>query len=351
MYLCPKILLGPKQNTIQIHPTLGCNLFCKHCYSNSGPYAFSSKLDLDILKKTITDAHHMGYKIVSFSGGEPLLYEGLNEILAHAKSYDMITTITSNGILLDDKRLSAVEKYLDLVAISIDGTPSIHNEIRGSTKAFDQMVAGINNVKRTGLKFGFIHTLTKNSWDSLLWITKFAIMHNASLLQIHPLEIIGRANNTDMISIAPDEDVLARVYLLNLALMNDYGNSISFQFDVFDRDYVIQHPELIYASDDKYDDIQNGSKPADLLSPIIVETNGSIVPISYGFCKKYEICNLNTQSLSEGWSTYIKNKRYDAFRTLCKTVLKEIATPSMLPFFNWYELITRRSFSDALFNK
>jgi hypothetical protein len=28
---------GQDQRTLQIHPTLGCNLYCKHCYSSSGP--------------------------------------------------------------------------------------------------------------------------------------------------------------------------------------------------------------------------------------------------------------------------------------------------------------------------
>lgn len=331
----------PISPTIQIHPTLGCNLYCSHCYSDSGPSA-KTKLDVKIVLEVITDAAKMGYKIVSISGGEPLMYDGLDKILKHAKSYNMTTTVTTNGTLLDNKRLTELEKYLDLMAISLDGPPTIHNEMRGSPNAFKLLLLGLKNLKNSNLSFGFIHTLTQKSWQHLLWIAEFAAQNNASLLQIHPLELVGRANDNLRSSWAND-DILTRGYLLAFVLAARYTDSMKIQFDAFHRERVMQNPELIYASDLKID-LEN-SKPSDLLSDLVVEADGTVVPISYGLSKKFALCNINQSRLSEIWPHYLQKGGYEKFRKLCQKVFKEISMPNDLPLFNWYELMVSSSYN------
>jgi MoaA/NifB/PqqE/SkfB family radical SAM enzyme len=97
---------GPAGRAIlQIHPSLRCNLTCAHCYSSSGPQA-SEELDPETVCGVISDAAEMGYNVVSVSGGEPLLYAGLEQVLAHAKSLGLFTTITTNGYFNQERRLS-----------------------------------------------------------------------------------------------------------------------------------------------------------------------------------------------------------------------------------------------------
>src|SRR5271168_4985172 len=88
---------GPARTAIlQIHPSLRCNLSCAHCYSSSGP-AVRAELDAFTICRVISDAAAMGYRVVSVSGGEPLMYSALDKVLGHAKSLDMLTTVTTNG--------------------------------------------------------------------------------------------------------------------------------------------------------------------------------------------------------------------------------------------------------------
>src|SRR5450759_5399538 len=208
--------LGLGQRALQIHPTLTCNLRCKHCYSSSAP-SLRGMLGVDLLCTAVSDAADMGYETVAVSGGEPLLYQELDVLLTHAKRCGMRTTVTTNGTLLNTKRLDKLQSCLDILAISLDGPPDMHNEIRQSPLAFDRLLRGVEHVRSLGLSFGFIHTLTKQSWTHLLWLADFAAQQEASLLQIHPLELSGRAG-TLMCKDAPDDDLLTRVYLLILAL-------------------------------------------------------------------------------------------------------------------------------------
>src|SRR4051794_10733540 len=92
---------------VQIHPTLRCNLTCRHCYSESGPQR-SEALPIDVLCATVSDARKEGYDVMSVSGGEPLLYRDLSVLLGHAKSLGMFTTVTTNGTVTTDRRLAAV---------------------------------------------------------------------------------------------------------------------------------------------------------------------------------------------------------------------------------------------------
>ena len=329
-----------QQRTLQIHPTLRCNLFCKHCYSNSGPYAINSNLDAETIRKVITDAHKLGYKVVSFSGGEPLLFNGLVESIAHAKSLGMVTTVTTNGTIADAEMIHEIKTHLDIMAISLDGPPNIHNEIRGSKHAFDNLLVGLDLIRNSGIRFGFINTLTRKNWEYLLWMAEFASKKGASLLQIHPLELEGRASNT-MQPDSPDDDILARVYLLILALKSRFKDSMRIQYDAARRDYILENPELVYASELELD--VNKVDLADILNFLVVEPDGSVVPIAYGFSKQYELCNIKNTKLCDIWPDYLRKGHYRMFRRLCKRVFAEISAPTELPFFNWYELLVKRS--------
>ncbi len=328
---------GPiREPILQIHPSLWCNLQCKHCYSESNPWT-RTQLDPELVCQTISDAAAMGYKVVSVSGGEPFLYKGLSAVLRHAKALGLRTTVTTNGYLLKQDRLAELSGLLDLLAVSVDGPPDVHNEVRGSSQAFAKMQAGVENARTAGLKFGFIHTATPRSWEHLLWLGEFAHTNGAQLLQIHPLELAGRARS-EMQALSPDHGVITRIYLLAFALGAKYGKSMRVQCDLMHRDHAIAEPELIYASDV----CAFGKHASELLSIIVLEPDGAVVPVSFGFDRKYQICNVKEERLTSGWQAFAEN-RYSSFRGLCREVYDEVSRPGSSDLFNWHELVVTKS--------
>jgi MoaA/NifB/PqqE/SkfB family radical SAM enzyme len=195
---------------LQIHPTRRCNLRCLHCYSFSSPDE-RDLLTSPKLETAITDAFQQGYKVASFSGGEPVLYKDLARLLWHAKNIGMRTTVTSNGMLLDEGRMDTLAGCTDVLAISLDGVPESHNRMRASNQAFDRMQANLENVRKSGINFGFIFTLTLHNVDELDWAAKFAADQGAKLFQIHPLEEVGRAAEV-LVGSRPDEVESAYAY-------------------------------------------------------------------------------------------------------------------------------------------
>ena len=337
---------GFDERTIQIHPTLECNLYCKHCYSESGPQLKTS-LNKKIICDVIKDAANLGYSVVSISGGEPLLYDGIEDILEYAKTCGMYTSLTTNGTILDNTHIKKINEHLDLLAISLDGPPELHNTIRNHTNAFKILKKGLRNIRENNVHFGFIHTLTKQSWEHLPWIAEFAYEHKASLLQIHPLEITGRSIE-NMESYYPDDTVLANTYLLSLSLIAKYNGIMKIQLDIFPKDYLLKNTNVIYASAVTSQDVEEllnkkNVNASNLLNSLIVEADGSVVPIVYGLAKKYAICNLNSHRLSDSWDKYVKGGGYFDFRELCRVVFENKIKNHDFPLLNWYELMVINS--------
>jgi MoaA/NifB/PqqE/SkfB family radical SAM enzyme len=335
----PSAACGLGQRILQLHPTLRCNLQCAHCYSNSGPAAH---VDLDgaVLCGVISDAAALGYAVVAVSGGEPLLYPGLALVLQHAKACGLRTTVTTNGTLLSPERLRPLVGCVDTLAISLDGPPTLHNQIRQSPRAFERLVAGLEHVRSAGFTFGFIHTLTSASWEDLLWTADFAAQQGAALLQLHPLERTGRAA-TQMPGGVPDDASLARAYLLTAVLAAKYAGAMAIQLDVFNTDELREQPELVYAGE--LPGHWRSRPAAELLGLIVVEADGAVVPISYGFGKRYHLGNLRQASLAMAWPQYV-HRGYPAFRQLCQELFQaEIAIPAAIPLLNWHERIVTYS--------
>jgi MoaA/NifB/PqqE/SkfB family radical SAM enzyme len=323
---------------IQVHPTRFCNLTCRHCYSSSGPDQ-REELPVGLLLDALSDARSEGYNDAAFSGGEPILYDRLRDLLQHAKSLGMATNLTSNGMLLKGKRLEMIEGVTDLLAISLDGIPESHNLMRNHPKAFDSMFANLEGVRSTGIPFGFIFTLTMTNLHELRWVVDFAIEQGAALLQVHPLEEVGRGASLE--GKRPDDVESAFAFLQTVKLQAEKEGKIAIRIDLMDRDLVRESAERVYAS-------TCGTNPqelplAELLSPLVIEQDGSVVPLQFGFSREFAVGNLNQARLADLAASW-KRRTAQKFQNLCREVFdREMANESELPIFNWYEAITEAS--------
>ncbi len=328
------------QRIIQIHPTRRCNLRCLHCYSFSAPEE-RDQLDTQTLEDVLTDAPALGYEVASFSGGEPVLFNSLGRLLRHAKGLGLRTTVTSNGMLLDERRLEMLAGATDVLAISLDGVPESHNRMRASNEAFERMQANLENVRASGISFGFIFTLTQFNVNEIDWAARFAVEQGAALFQIHPLEEVGRASQV-LIGSHPDEIESAYAYLEAERLRQVYGDKLFVQLDIFHRELVKQHPGRFYADHTWPEDAQL----AELVTPLVVEADGTVVPLGYGFARQFALGSITKARLKDLAPQWI-GSRYAGFRSLCRRVYAEACAPSELPFLNWYELVGARSAESA----
>jgi MoaA/NifB/PqqE/SkfB family radical SAM enzyme len=321
---------------IQIHPSLRCNLSCRHCYSSSGP-SRTETLPRELVETLVVDAAAQGYDAISVSGGEPLMWPGLRDTLALAKACGLATALTTNLIPLTLRRLDGLERVLDAIAISLDGMPPSHDRIRGKRGAFTGMTRRLPALRAARIPFGFIFTLTEANLHELPWVARFAIEQGAKLLQIHPLEEVGRAA-TALRGQRPGELAANAAYLAVVRLRDRVGDSIEIRLDFAHRAALREEPWRGW-SEAPVDG--EAIRLADLVSPLVVETDGTVVPLQHGFPRRHALGNLKDAPLGVLANHWRRGGGYARFRAECEAALQwETADRDALPAFNWFEAVS-----------
>ena len=318
--------------TIQIHVTRKCNLKCLHCYSSSSP-EHKDMIDLEKLKQFLVFAYQEGFNNIALSGGEPFLYKDLEELLIFTKQIGFTNTIASNGMLLNSERNKKILNHVDLIAISVDGQEPLHDYIRGQEGAFQKMLQGVKVLKDLNKPFGFIHTITNKSWVQLIWLADFAHTQGAKLLQLHPLELTGRA--IEFFDFTEEHELLLhRSFILANYLSSKYYNTMIIQLDLLHKEYLKSYPEAVCTT-------KRYSRPlnsiTELLDNIVVDEHGNILPISYGFHPRYQIGNIHNFQKNI-FSDYLKDKSKD-FENLFNMALDNIYSDTEKDIINWNEIL------------
>jgi Fe-coproporphyrin III synthase len=279
---------------LQVHPTRRCNLRCLHCYSSSGPTE-TQTLPVGLLAAAVRDAAGLGYGVLSVSGGEPLLYSGLPELLAAAREAGMRTTLTTNGTVLTAARLAAVRDLVDLVAVSLDGTAATHDRIRGRAGAHPAAVAALHRLAAAGVSFGVITTLTAGNVAEFAEVAATAAEAGAALLQVHPLEPEGAARE-HLAGELPDRRELGFAAVEVARVARELG--LPAQFDAVPRPRFVANPAAFLADPGDPGDPLAG-RLGDWLSPLVVEADGAVVPLSHGLHRRFAIGDLHRAPLAE----------------------------------------------------
>lgn len=124
--------------------TTRCNLQCRHCRTESVDY----DLSLDQIELIAQKLAHPKRRIIFISGGEPLTRPDIVEIVKIIKLYVPCVCINTNALLLTEPLLkSLIEVGLNYIQVSIDGTRSQHDYIRGAGN-FDKAIQKLHLISK-----------------------------------------------------------------------------------------------------------------------------------------------------------------------------------------------------------
>ncbi|MCP4543361.1 MAG: radical SAM protein [Chloroflexi bacterium] len=87
--------------TIHLAITTRCNLSCPGCYVPHPDASVKPELTVAELREMIDQWAQMRVFQLAVGGGEPLLYDGLFDVLAYARERDIVPNLTTNGTLLN----------------------------------------------------------------------------------------------------------------------------------------------------------------------------------------------------------------------------------------------------------
>ena len=194
--------------------TNACNLKCAHCYRDAGVKA-EEELSTAEAKKLLEGIFRAGFKIMIFSGGEPLLRPDIMELTAYAANLGLAVVFGTNGTLITPEKAQVLKAAgAGGMGISLDSLePERHDRLRGKTGAWQQAVEGMKNCREAGLPFQ-VHT-TVMGWNEgeLEAMTDFAVKLGARAHHLFFLVPTGRGADLGGSVLTPEqhEAVLARI--------------------------------------------------------------------------------------------------------------------------------------------
>ncbi|CAJ36482.1 hypothetical protein RCIX1164 [Methanocella arvoryzae MRE50] len=169
--------------------TAACNNRCLYCYNVWKCHGRTAPGDLpapEWAKITGKLQRESSVRLITVSGGEPLLREDLPEILGDIKTRGIDINLITNGTLLSE---DAVARTIDSVSMYelplLSDTASRHDYLAQS-KAFDRVMDGMASITDAGGRFAAVFVATKVNAEDLEGACLMAIALGARTLMYNP---------------------------------------------------------------------------------------------------------------------------------------------------------------------
>jgi len=188
--------------------TTACNLKCIHCHTTGGKSS-RDELTTDEAKKFIDELARIDeFRMIVYTGGEPLVRPDLFELLQHSKSAGLANVIATNGTLITEEvAFKLKEVGVVGVAVSLDSSNNgIHNRIRANHNAFELAMRGIRSVKNAGILLQINTTAMEYNFDSLDELIELADNLGSGIMLMYQLVPVGRGNIIEKAALKVNEN-------------------------------------------------------------------------------------------------------------------------------------------------
>ena len=141
-----------------------CNLDCKMCYVHlSGDRLRGQKLlSTEQWKDLMKQAFSAGMMDAVLTGGECLTYPGFDELYLYLQSLGIQSTVMTNGVLLDEKRLDFFREHPPAwIQVTLYGNSEDAYERVTGHRVFSMVLSNLKKVKEYGLPLSI--NITPNS--------------------------------------------------------------------------------------------------------------------------------------------------------------------------------------------
>ena len=190
---------GRSPMMLTFEPTRRCNLRCSMCYIDESKRR--QKVDELTVEAFKTFLHGVRIRSVNLVGGEPFMRRDLFDLIDVLRDRRiMVGSLTTNGTLIDRDAATRIaslvaERALESVTMSLDGREALHNEIRGSEKAFSRLAEGVALLKAALAEAGLDHrrylkiitTVSETNFNTFPEVVPILAEWDLGVLQINHL--------------------------------------------------------------------------------------------------------------------------------------------------------------------
>lgn len=264
-----------------------CNLKCPHCFSAAAvrPYNEVSTGDC---KRIIESMAHIGVGMIGWTGGEPLLRDDLEELIAYARQLGIKSSITTNGVLLDEKRAISLKQAGNRVMqISLDGsTPEKSHAMRLTTdEEFHKIIEAIDICRRLDMRLFIATLIGEENLDDAADMINLAKRKGLDTIRFCGFTPVGRGKG---------KDIKAR-----LDFDERLGDLLTF-IENTQRD-----PEIMAMYDPGFGPTPPGYTFHECVAgtgTFYLKANGNVYPCTSLLHRDFVVGNINERPLEEIWN-------------------------------------------------
>ncbi len=176
--------------------TYRCPLQCAYCSNPLDFAAVKEELSTEEWIEVLTQARAMGAVQMGFSGGEPLVRQDLETLVAEARRLGFYTNLITSALGLDEARIMALrEAGLDHIQISLQASdPEVAAAVAGSPKAHAKKLAMARAVKAAGYPMVLNVVLHRHNIDRLDDIIALCDELGADAVELANCQLYGWAH-------------------------------------------------------------------------------------------------------------------------------------------------------------
>lgn len=196
-----------KIKRINLYLTTKCNFSCKYCCIKPWKEKINDEVEPNIFKEYLSVVYNSNSNIeqIMLLGGEPTLYNGLDEICRYIKDELKIKSLSicTNGSNSD--AIIRNKKYLDYLTISIDSTQQdLYQEMRAGGN-FANVIKNLELFIKEGFNVIIAYTVTNINYKMTINDLKFFEKMGVYEVNIHIVSKTGGAKECNDISVDADK--------------------------------------------------------------------------------------------------------------------------------------------------
>ncbi|CAN5709244.1 pyrroloquinoline quinone biosynthesis protein PqqE [soil metagenome] len=221
--------------------TYRCPLHCVFCYNPLNYAANRHELSTAEWIDVMRQARKMGAAQLGFSGGEPLLRDDLEELIAEGHRLGYYTNLITSGVGLTEPRIARMKQLgLDHIQLSFQDSTREMNDFLTSTKTFDLKSRVATLIKKYDFPMVLNVVLHRYNLDHVERIIEMAIAMEVEYLELANTQYYGWGM-LNRAQLMPTRDQLLKAEAIVNRYRNRPGNQLRILFVV--PDYFEERPK------------------------------------------------------------------------------------------------------------
>jgi MoaA/NifB/PqqE/SkfB family radical SAM enzyme len=334
----PAAGVGRRSATLMVHLLGRCNLTCRHCYMDGSPDR-RERLSPQAVIRAIEESEALGIGTLYLTGGEPLLYRALPEVLRAATEIPGLeTTVCTNATLIKGRHAALLTDSKARANVSIDGDEGFHDYFRRFDGAFRAAENGVRTLVDAGVAVTIVMTISQSNLHMLARIAEWAAGIGAAELRVQPLLSLGRG--IEMADQRLTSEQLNQLVIELSDIANRYRRDLKCGVIGVTRRYLLAHPCAAY--------VCNGlgchRRVEREIKKIVIREDGTVLPEVTNLSHDFALGHIEDAPLSDLVARYFEDG-YGRFDQLCRATYAETVSGWKDVVVPWDQIVAARSYT------